>query len=144
MPDEHTTHTEEDARPSDSFLQRRTGNLRSPDSRSDGERDDSVEPDWSRPSCSNGQLQQDHLHEAELIDHFQGVVQAALTSIRVAPIPDPRELQEYENIEAGFANRIITMAEESAAAANTATLSNAEINNAVAESIREESRSIKR
>lgn len=63
---------------------------------------------------------------------------------RVAPLPDPNELQAYENIEKGLANRIVVMAESFADAANTATRSDAAVNNALAESILEGARSVRR
>lgn len=34
------------------------------------------------------------------------------TEIRIAPIPSPEDLQKYEQINPGFAERIITMAEQ--------------------------------
>ncbi|MCS5479436.1 DUF2335 domain-containing protein [Corynebacterium sp. YIM 101645] len=63
---------------------------------------------------------------------------------RIAPLPEPRELAQYDQITPGLADRIVRMAEGSAEAANAATRSNAEVNFAIAASIREDGRAVRR
>ena len=34
------------------------------------------------------------------------------TEVRIAPIPDPKDLEHYEKIQSGFAERLVFMAEK--------------------------------
>ncbi|WP_164546426.1 DUF2335 domain-containing protein [Corynebacterium hylobatis] len=63
---------------------------------------------------------------------------------RIAPLPEPRELAQYDQITPGLADRIVRMAESSTEAANAATRSNAEVNFAIAASIREDGTAVRR
>ena len=140
MADEHSHHEEGEAPSSDSSLQRRPGNPRGSDSRSDGERGKGLAANRAGSPGGDGLSEQDDVLEAQVLDR----VDQLLSVTRIAPLPEPSELQAYETIEKGLANRIVMMAENSADAANAATKSNAAVNNALAGSILEEGRSVKR
>ncbi|WPF66339.1 MULTISPECIES: DUF2335 domain-containing protein [unclassified Corynebacterium] len=60
------------------------------------------------------------------------------------PLPPPEDLSQYEQIQAGLADRIVAMAEKAAEATNAATHSNAEVNHAAARRISAEAESIRR
>ncbi len=60
------------------------------------------------------------------------------------PLPPAAELIQYEQALPGVANRIVVMAEQTVKAANSATLSESEVNNATAQAIHEDAKSVKR
>ena len=143
MSDEFSNRPEEAS--SDCSIERRSSGSFGSGSRPDGERGEGMVADRQIASNSDGQLSQDDVLEAELVEQVREQVVHQLMSVtRIAPLPEPRELQEYENIESGLANRIVAMAENAAEAANVATRSNAAVNNAIADSIREDGRSVAR
>lgn len=145
MTDEHTNHEEDKPQPSDSPLQRRTSHSNSSDTRPNGKRGEGLEANGAGSPERDRLAKQDEVVEAEILDQVSNRVANRLLSVtRIAPLPEPVELQAYENIEQGLANRIVTMAEKSAEAANAATKSNAAVNNALAESILEDGKSIRR
>ena len=140
MTDEHSHHEEGEAPSSDSSLQRRPSNPRGSDSRPDGERGKGLATNRTGSPERDGLSEQADVLEADVLDR----VDQLLSVTRIAPLPEPSELQAYENIEKGLANRIVMMAENSADAANTATKSNAAVNDALAGSILEDGKSIRR
>lgn len=143
--DDNSSNTPDEPKESgDRALTRRLGNSDSPNSRSDGERGEGLAANRKGYSGSNGQLQTDEVIEAELVDQVREQVHQMMSVTRVGPIPDPRELKEYEAIQEGLADRIVRMAEKSSDAANYATHSNAEVNIALADSIRTKGHSIAR
>lgn len=146
MADDHANDAEEvEGSSSDRSLEERPGDLRRTSPRSDGERPESMGPDRQVPPRSDGQLQHGEALDAEFADEVSARVTHDLVGItRSAPLPEPRELAQYEQIQPGLANRMVQMAEGSADAANTATKSNAEVNNAIASSIREDGKSVQR
>ncbi|WP_257162206.1 DUF2335 domain-containing protein [Corynebacterium cystitidis] len=145
MTDEHPNREEDTERSSDSPLQRRASHPGGSDIRPDGERGEGLAANRRSAQSSAGLPEQSDVFEAEVIDEVSNRVAQEIRSFtRIAPLPDPAELQAYEDIEDGLANRIVKMAEGSAEAANLATKSNAAVNNAIAESILEEGRSTKR
>ncbi|WP_082028351.1 DUF2335 domain-containing protein [Corynebacterium humireducens] len=147
MTDEHTNHAEGDGGPSrDRSLERRSSDSRGPSARPDGERAEGLGADGTVPANSYGHAAEDHALEGELLDQAvrEEIAHQVMAVTRIAPLPEPRELLEYDQIEPGLANRIVAMAEKSADAANAATLSNAEVNNALASSIREDAYAVRR
>ncbi|WP_165241252.1 DUF2335 domain-containing protein [Corynebacterium lizhenjunii] len=145
MTDEHSTHEEDKPQSSDSPIQRRAGYPSSSDTRSDGKRGESLATNGTGSPGRDGLSTQDEVVEAEFLDQVSDRVTSQLLSVtRIAPLPEPGELQAYERIQQGLADRIVQMAENSAEAANAATNSNAAVNNALAESILEDGRSLRR
>lgn len=67
-----------------------------------------------------------------------------MLQIRQGPLPPAEELARYEQAFPGIAERSVCMSEGSISAANAATLSDAEVNNAIAYSIREDANSHRR
>lgn len=145
MTDERTNREEGKPRPSDSLLQRRTSHSRGSGPRPDGKRGEGLEADRAGSPGRDGLASQDEVVEAEILDQLGNRVGSHLLSVvRSAPLPEPAELQAYESVEPGLANRIVTMAENSGEALNAATKSNAAVNNAIAESILQDGKSIAR
>lgn len=146
MGDDHfNSDSNEQARASDSSVQRRPSDSSDANPGTDGKPGQSLEANGEVAPNSNDQLQRGEELEAELVHHVRDEVEQQLTSItRIAPLPHPSELQGYEDIQSGLAERIVAMAEGSASAANMATQSNAAVNEALADSIREEAKAAKR
>ncbi|WP_083433204.1 DUF2335 domain-containing protein [uncultured Corynebacterium sp.] len=145
MANEHSNDAQHDPWQGDSSLQRRSDNSGSTYPRSSGKPGESVEANGAGTAAGDRLSEQDDVLEAEVLDQVSNRVTHDLMSVmRVAPLPHPSELQAYEEVEAGLANRIVAMAEDSAIAANEATRSNAAVNYALAESIREEGRAVRR
>lgn len=142
MNNEYADEAEESvAAQGDRSLEHRPGDLRDQGPRPSAEHDQGLEPDGNIPSRRNGHLQADDSLEAEIIHQ---VTDAVTQVTRIAPLPEPRELQQYDRVQPGLADRIVRMAEESAAAANAATHADAEVSRAVASSIREDANAIQR
>ncbi|MGS2664908.1 DUF2335 domain-containing protein [Corynebacterium glucuronolyticum] len=145
MSDGHPNHEEDQSGTSDSSLQRRKSYSNSSDPRPDGKRGEGVATNGAGSPNRDGLSGQDEVVEGEILDEVSDRLTNQLLRVtRIAPLPEPSELQGYENIQQGLANRIVTMAENSAEAANEATKSNAAVNKAIAESILEDGKSIRR
>ena len=145
MSDEDSTSAQSEW-PGDRSVERRQDRSRSSDSQSSRELRKRLGSDREISSRGDRQLQD---HDDELtnpetveIDRLQRSGQISVT--RIAPLPTPAELKGYDDISPGLANRIVRMAEESSDAAASATRSDAEVNNAIADSIRSEAASLKR
>lgn len=67
---------------------------------------------------NRGRREQQSLSEHTGSGHVSQVIQQS-TTLRHGPLPDAEELQRYENIQPGFAERIMAMAEREATTRQT-------------------------
>lgn len=82
--------------------------------------------------------------DAELIEEVTHQVTHEMMAMRSGPLPESAEYEGYERVLEGSADRILSMAELSAAAAAEATRANAYATRAAADSVTEDGATVKR
>lgn len=141
--DQPGVHHEPSQDSSNRPLDGRSSDSSDSDSRPIGKLSEGLGTDRHGSTQSNGPLRSDDAITAEVVSENSEAF-ARMLQIRQGPLPPAEELARYEQAFPGIAERIVCMSEGSISAANAATLSEAEVNNAIAYSIREDANSHRR
>ncbi|MEJ4100897.1 hypothetical protein V5S96_11095 [Corynebacterium mastitidis] len=145
MSNEHTHDEPSTEAPDHSHTPLGQDHLRGQDPRPSGERPQSLGTNRQPSPTSSHSVLPDEALDPEILQEVTNQVEGALLmQARSAPLPSPQELALYGEIDSLIIGKIVDMAVDSNRAANAATQSEANVNNAIAARISAEATSIGR